>query len=95
MKTVYKIAWGLLHDWRLNLSTDKIAEITGFNVGFIEDLQTKKKISDFLKTYKDNFDLVREIIEEIEQGKSHYPVEGGDDDRYCTHGKAERNAAAL
>jgi len=86
MKTAYEIAWNFLND----LSQDKITsskvrnlvDITGLEINEINLLSEKVEIVSFLSsvgwlstTTGRRLSLVKQVIEEIEQGKPHWAIE--------------------
>jgi hypothetical protein len=86
MKTAYEIAWNFLND----LSKDEITsskvrnlvDITGLEINEINLLSEKVEIVSFLSsvgwlstTTGRRLSLVKQVIEEIEQGKPHWEIE--------------------
>jgi hypothetical protein len=95
MKTVYEIAWNFLND----LSKDEITsskvrnlvDITGLEINEINLLSEKVEIISFLSsvgwlstTTGRRLSLVKQVIEEIEQGKPHWEIDMNDVDAIDT-----------
>lgn len=84
MKTPYEIAWTLLSDfyrpWRAQqdkttaLSLNHIQQITGIDEKTLARMNEKRSLVHEIKRINNGTEIVREIIEEMEQGKPHYPV---------------------
>ena len=86
MKTASEIAWDLLKTPQrfyskqvsevidFTLGVDEVADLCGIPVKIVHLLQKKQKILESLSDLKE-LSLVRQVIEEIEQGKPHYPLE--------------------
>lgn len=84
MKTSHEIAWTLLSDfyapWRAqqdkttSLSFDHIHQITGLDEQTLTRMNEKRSLVNEIKRIKNGTEIAKEIIEEIEQGKPHYPV---------------------
>ncbi|GAO98975.1 hypothetical protein Cva_01645 [Caedimonas varicaedens] len=73
MKTAYEIAWDLIGTHKVNLRSSEIATMTGLSRSNIDDLALKKDIVRRLPEKK-HLDLVKQVIEEIEQGKPHWEL---------------------
>lgn len=95
MKTAYEIAWNFIND----LSKDKITlskvtnlvDITGLEINEIRLLSEKVEIVSFLSsvgwlstTTGRRMSLVKQVIEEIEQGKPHWEIDMNDVDEIDT-----------
>ncbi len=70
MKTAYEIAWELMEDRGINY----ISSVTGIPLEEIKILGLKHYIATSIEEFKKDINLVREVLDEIEQGKPHWEI---------------------
>lgn len=82
MKTAYEIAWTLLSDFydpalcrKDTLGFQSLLKITGLDEQTLRTLENKLYLVRKIQETQNGVELARNILEEIEQGKPHYPVE--------------------
>jgi len=81
MKTAYEIAWNLLEEsyngkLQCNLWGADISRLTGITEESVLTLKNKKEIIRRLPR-KEDFNILRQVMEEIEQGKPHWEIGEG------------------
>jgi len=80
MKSAYEIAWQLMREHFCPAhngtyrTLDQISELTGVSLIEVGVMKKKYQIVQALNPYKENIWIIKEIIEEMTQGKPHYPV---------------------